>query len=202
MVTLHEHPYAQIIWDSLIAKIKNKYGVAGLMGNLQAESGLYPDRVQGDVPYSSFSQEYTAQVNSGTISKNDFIHNGVNGGGYGLAQWTYYTRKEALYERWKSGGYDSIGSAYLACDFLLWELESSYSDVFETLVNASSIRQASDKVLHDFENPADQSAEVEALRASMGEAIYEAFSGSTPITPTTKKNRLSKLLLMAVAVDE
>ena len=30
------------VWNYLYLKIKNKYGVAGLMGNLEAESGFNP----------------------------------------------------------------------------------------------------------------------------------------------------------------
>ena len=85
------------IWNYFITKIANPWGVAGLMGNLYAESGLNSDIVQGDIPYSDYSVEYTSQVNSGAITEYDFVHNGPNGGGYGLAQWTYYTRKQALY---------------------------------------------------------------------------------------------------------
>ena len=33
---------AKKIWDYLIGKIGNEYGVAGLVGNLYAESGLFP----------------------------------------------------------------------------------------------------------------------------------------------------------------
>lgn len=170
--------YEQKIWNYLKGKIGNEYGVAGLMGNLQAESGLYPDRVQGDVPYSDYSKNYTAQVNSGAISEHDFVHNGPNGGGYGLAQWTFYTRKQALYDKWKSGGYSSIGSIDLALDYLWVELNSTYSGVLSVLKSATSIRQASDKVLHDFENPADQSTSVEETRASMGQAYYNQFTGT------------------------
>ena len=171
--------YEAIIWGYFKNKIGNEYGVAGLMGNLQAESGMYPDRVQGDIPYSSYSQEYTAKVNNGTISEYDFVHNGPNGGGYGLCQWTFYTRKQALYNMYKSRGYSSIGSIGLACEFLWYELQNSYSGVLTVLKNATSIRQASDKVLHDFENPADQSTSVEELRASLGQAWYDLYVGTS-----------------------
>lgn len=204
-----EHPYIRTIWYRLVADIGNKVGVAALMGNLQAESGLYPDRVQGDIPYSSYSKEYTAKVDSGEISENDFVHNGPGGGGYGLAQWTFYTRKQALYDMYKSGGYSSIGSVELACDYLLHELKTSYSGVYSTLKNATSVREASNKVLHDFENPADQTDMVETIRANMGTEIYDAYvndtgedtGGETPSTPTQKKRTLSKLLLYAAALD-
>lgn len=197
--------YEQTIWNYLKNKIGNEYGVAGLMGNLQAESGLHPDRVQGDIPYSNYSKNYTSQVDSGAISENDFVHNGPNGGGYGLAQWTFYTRKQALYDKWKSGGYSSIGSIDLALDYLWIELTTSYSGVFSVLKTASSVREASDKVLHDFENPADQSESVEETRSAMGQAYYNQFTGtggggtgggdSGGGTSTVKKHKLPLLLL-------
>lgn len=171
---------SKFIWDFFVEKIGNEYGVAGLMGNLYAESGLYCDRVQGDIPYSSYSQEYTAKVNAGTISEYNFVHNGPNGGGYGLAQWTFYTRKQNLYDMWKSGGYSSIGARGLACNFLWYELQTDYSGVLNVLRSASSVREASDKVLHDFENPADQSAVVEAKRESFGLHYYNTYGGTTP----------------------
>ena len=33
---------AEKIWNYLYAELKNPYGVAGIMGNIQAESGLNP----------------------------------------------------------------------------------------------------------------------------------------------------------------
>lgn len=34
------------IWNFLYGEIQNKYGVAGLMGNLYAESGLRPNNLE------------------------------------------------------------------------------------------------------------------------------------------------------------
>lgn len=195
--------YKSYIWNYFKAKLGNEYGTAGLMANLQAESGLCPYRLQGDFSTGySTSIEYTAKVDSGAISKNDFVHNGPNGGGYGLAQWTFYTRKQALYEKWKSGGYSSIGSIELACDFLWYELENSFPGVLSVLKRATSIREASDVVLHDFEDPADQSEEVELLRASLGQAIYDELKGTgggggsedEPTTKTKKKKNYNFVL--------
>lgn len=167
--------YAPQIWAYFFNKIRNKYGVAGLMGNLQAESGLYPDRVQGDVPYSSYSQEYTANVDNGTISESEFVNTAL---GYGLAQWTFSSRKQALYDMYKSGSYSSIGSVELGCDYLWYELVNSYSGVLAVLKKASSVREASDSVLHDFESPADQSTSVEVARAKLGQELYIQYSDS------------------------
>ena len=185
--------HSRYIWDFFLEKIGNAYGVAGLMGNLEAESGLYPDRVQGDVPYSDYSQNYTAQVDAGAISEDDFVNNAPNGGGYGLAQWTYYTRKQALYDMYQSGDYSSIGSIELACDYLWYELQSTFADVLSVLKTAKSVREASNKVLHDFESPADQSIAVEINRSAMGQAWFELYNKSTP----HKRKSLSLLLMWA-----
>lgn len=175
---------AQTLWNALKPYCNNnEYGVAGLMGNLDAESGLYPNRLQGDIPFSQASIDYTAQVDSGAISEYNFVHNGPNGGGYGLAQWTYYTRKQSLYDM-KQAMNVSIGSMDLGIAYLEWELTNNYSGVLSAIQNATTIRSASDAVLTGFENPADQSESVKVARAQLGQAIYDTFAGSTPPTPS------------------
>lgn len=185
------------IWLYFMERIGNEYGVAGLLGNLEHESGLYPDRVQGDVPYSNYSKEYTFRVDSGDITEYDFVNNGPNGGGYGLAQWTFPARKQRLYNMYKSGGYSSIGSLELACAYLWWELQNSFPSVLSVLKNATSVREASDKVLHDFEAPADQSEAVEIARTATGQKWYDRYAGGAP-GPSIKKKGLP-LWLMYVA---
>lgn len=200
----------QYIWNYFKNKIGNEYGVAGLMGNLQAESGLHCDRVQGDIPYSDFSKQYTANVDSGVISEYDFVHNGVNGGGYGLAQWTFWSRKQALYNMYKDGNYSSIGCKELACDYLWYELENNYAPVLNVLKNASSIREASDYVLHHFEKPADQSTSVEEVREGLAKALYAELTGtgggdsggsgdSDTDTASTRRRKKFNFILFSVA---
>ena len=79
------------IWDFLLSKIGNKFGVAGLMGNLYAESGLSSTNMENAyenrLGYNDTS--YTNAVYNGSYG--NFIYDAC---GYGLAQWTYYTRKQ------------------------------------------------------------------------------------------------------------
>ena len=85
---------AKEIWDFLLKEIQNEYGVAALMGNLLAESSLrsnnLEDYYQNRLGYTDDS--YTKAVDSRTYT--NFIKDLA---GYGLAQWTFWTRKEALY---------------------------------------------------------------------------------------------------------
>lgn len=174
--------YSDYIWATLYSFIGNEYGTAGLMGNLQAESGMIPYRLQGDfTPGYSTSINYTNNVDSGRYTESEFVHDSK---GYGLAQWTWYTRKQGLYNMYISGGYSSIGDVGLACAYLISELSSSYSGVLAVLRSATSVREASDSVLHDFENPASQGPEVEAYRESLGLAIYAEYAGG-PYPPPT-----------------
>lgn len=177
------YTYGAEIWRLLYADIQNAFGVAGLMGNLVAESGLIPYRVQDDFSTGySESLKYTADVDSGAISEYDFVNNGPGGGGYGLAQWTFYTRKQELYNLKQSKGV-SIGNTSLAVEFLLYELKNDFPGVYSELKNATDIRTPSNIVLHDFESPADQSEEVEIERAALGQEIYTLYSGLTAFSP-------------------
>lgn len=63
-------PNESHIWDVLYEKIGNPYGVAGLMGNLYAESGLLPNNLQNtyekSLGYTDAS--YTQAVDSGSYA--------------------------------------------------------------------------------------------------------------------------------------
>lgn len=205
-MAVQNYGYLKTLWDAFLPWLNNnEYGVAGLMGNLYAESGCVPFRVQGDMTFPfTFSTNYTQNVDNGTIGRYAFCHNGPNGGGYGLAQWTYYTRKETLYDRWQNGSYTSIGDINLAIDQIKAEISgTAYNNTLYVLQNASSIAEASDKVLVDYENPKDQSAAVKALRQQYATDIYNMYSGGGgspdpptpdpppppyPVDPTAKRN--------------
>lgn len=182
--------FAIQIWNGLMADIQNEYGVAGLMGNLQAESGLIPYRVQGDFSNGyTTSITYTSQVDSGVVSESEFVNREQ---GYGLAQWTFSTRKQGLYDM-KQAMNLSIGSVEVAIAYLLYELKNDFPGVYEVLKNAISVSQASDIVLFDFEAPADQSEDVVIARRGLGESIYQEFtgtsSGTTPGDTVTSKKK-------------
>lgn len=179
--------YEKRYWDDLMRRIKNEYGVSGLMGNLDKESGLIPYRKQGDLtpPYIE-SQNYTNKVDNGTITQEQFISDSI---GYGLAQWTFYTRKQQLYNFHRENNI-SIGSYELSLKMLFYELENSYVDTLDVLKTATSIRQASNYVLHNFLKPADQSPEEEEERFQLSQIIYHKFSGSEPEPPISEYNKM------------
>ena len=60
--------------------------------------------------------------------------------------------------------------------YLIKELKSDFSRVYSKLQSASSVRDASDYVLLNFEKPADVSESVKQLRASYGQKYYNQFA--------------------------
>ena len=103
------------IWRYLKSAGLNDFGVAGLMGNLFAESGLNPKNLQNtyEKKLGMTDEEYTAAVDSGSYS--NFVKDSA---GYGLAQWTYWSRKDALLASCKAAG-ASVGDMDAQLNFLL-----------------------------------------------------------------------------------
>ena len=114
------------IYNFLIGKGMTPAGAAGLMGNLYAESGLKPTNIQNSYEKKlGFTDEtYTAAVDSGAYG--NFVNDCA---GYGLAQWTYWSRKKALLEFAKAQG-ASVGDLETQLEFLLHELNTGYTAVF------------------------------------------------------------------------
>lgn len=175
------------IWDFFINAGFTEVGVAGLMGNLYAESALCANNLQnnGNKKLGVSDEEFTQMMDSGKYT--NFVRDGY---GYGLAQWTYWSRKQALLEYAKSKKV-SIGDAKMQCEFILKEL-AGYPAVLQALKGgAKTIREASDSVLLNYERPANQSEDVQKKRAKYGQEQYNKYakgaSAETATTTTTTK---------------
>lgn len=154
-------------------------GVAGLMANLYAESGLRANNLQNsfEKKLGMDDETYTAAVDSGAYG--NFVKDSA---GYGLAQWTFWSRKQALLS-FAQGKGASIGDPRMQCEFLMKELTESYKSVLAVLKSAESVRQASDAVLLGYERPADQSTAVQEKRAAYGETYLERYAGKAAEVP-------------------
>ena len=162
----------KIIWDYFMNKIGNPYGVAGLMGNLKAESDFRPNNLSsiGNKKLGMTDSEYTAAVDNGSYTK--FVNDGYD---YGLAQWVYHTRKSGLLNYAKSVK-QSIGDLTVQLDFIWQELQQ-YSSVYKVLLFAESIKEATEVVMLKYEKPADQSDTAKAKRVGYAETIFRANVG-------------------------
>lgn len=177
------------IWNYLVGNGLSKCGAAGLMGNLYAESGLRPTNLQNSFEKKlGFTDDtYTTSVDNGDYQ--NFVRDGA---GYGLAQWTYWSRKQNLLTFVRARN-KSIGDLETQLAFLIEEMKQSYSSVYQQLRTAGDVLEASNVVLLQFERPADQGIAVQKKRASYSQKYYEmmckggkSMSNSSLVTCTVK----------------
>lgn len=183
------------IWNTLKGKGLSDFAVAGIMGNLYAESGLRSTNLQNAYEKSlgMTDDSYTAAVDNGSYG--NFVHDSA---GYGLAQWTYYSRKQALLDYAKSVK-KSIGDLAMQLEFLWTEIQT-YKTVMSTFASATSVKEASDVVLTQFEKPADMSDAVKNARAGYGQKYYDKYaSGKTQETPAATEKEFRPYLVVVDA---
>ena len=181
---------AEKIWNYLYSKIGNAYGVAGLMGNLYYESALKPKNLQNsyETKLGYTDDTYTAAVDDGSYSRASFKGDSA---GYGLAQWTYSTRKANMYDYIITSLGKSIGDLESQLKFLYKELSESYTGVLSVLKSATDVTTASTKVLTGYEKPANQGSSVQAKRAAKGQEYYDKYASSSSSSSTSSSSSSS-----------
>ncbi len=131
------------IWFYLRNLGYSEAATAGAMGNLKAESQLIPTNLQNDyekggrnaIPPGYTDQTYTEAVDKGTYK--NFVKDEA---GYGLAQWTYSTRKKGLID-YKKKSKTSIGDLQMQLGFLSTELSRWVGGEQFTGASASTAKQ-------------------------------------------------------------
>lgn len=162
------------IWNKLKGFGLNDYAAAAIMGHFFAESGLKANNLQNtfNTSLGMTDAEYTTAVDSGRYS--NFVDDRA---GYGFAQWTFWSRKEALLN-FARAACRSIGDPDMQLEFF-WKEIQSYRSVMDVLKNAASVLEASNAVLHGYEQPQDQSGAAEKKRASYGQGYFDKYADKT-----------------------
>lgn len=180
------------VWWALIDAGFTKIAAAGAMGNLEVESGFKSNNLENE--YESYlgytDQSYTDAVNNGTYPLSKFISDHKNkncGAGYGLAQWTWYTRKEGLYNYAKSKGV-GIDDENMQIEYLLGEMgipgyhtrSIGNSTSKDKLNNASTPEEAADIFRRWIEQGTGSAA-----RRSAARKLYEKYKDTEKPTGGT-----------------
>lgn len=137
-------------------------GAAGLVGNLIAESGVIPSRIEGSKEatpmtakdFAGAKQTFTPQQ---IMDRNYAKKTGPRLPGAGLAQWTAGARRKGLFTHTfgkHTGGAEVLYDMDTQLDYLVTELKSKYPGVNKTLTNSAvTLEDASDDVVYRFEVP-------------------------------------------------
>jgi len=151
------------VWNYLISKGLTPFQAAGMMGNMANEAHFEPRLVE----YAFSSPPHL----SDTVPPNQ---NSKGQPGYGIVQFTSPGYKQALRDRSAQTG-KIAGDLGLQLDYL-WEL--LISNPWGTSLRATTtINDASDVFLKEFERPSDIPGQTPIRRAS-AEKIFNKYSGT------------------------
>ena len=175
--------YARKAYKAYTAFGLTPEGACGLMGNQYPESaGFLANRLEflcvkryKEKGKTYTDATYTQAVDSGKISRAEFLSPMGKHYGYGLVQWTTSSRKAGLYDRAKKKGV-SIADEDLQIEYVLWELEHRFPKVLQKLKTTRSVQEASDYVLQYYERPNGWQS-MKKTRASYGQTYYKELAG-------------------------
>ena len=162
---------AASIYAALRAHGMSEAGACALLGNMEAESALRSDNAQDGMTGLS-DEQYTRAVDSGLYGS--FTGDGV---GYGLCQWTYPGRKQALLAYALNSG-RSIGDEAMQVEFAVKELRQDYPALWQFLCRTDDSDTAAARICREFERPAVNNI---ACRAEAARRYMAELAGNSPV---------------------
>lgn len=168
------------IWAYFKAQGFSEAGIAGIMGNLEAESGYWPNNLENAANEKSgvTDEEFTAMVDDGTITGEEFARSETYGlytgdmYGYGLAQWTYWSRKQGLYEFCREKG-TSIADLTMQLDYIMEELKTRKT-LTAYLKEATDEADACLQFHNGYEGSSDTASRLTG-RINMAKKVFEKY---------------------------
>ena len=143
--------YKQTIYNVFRRHGLTEAAALGMLGNWQCESTCEPFRLQGDFSsMKTVSKAYVMNVMNGSITRDQFAHDQK---GFGLAQWTYFSRKYNLYDYWKASG-KTLDDCTMQTEFAMYELETEYRPLLDFLRSTNDVFTATSRICREYERPA------------------------------------------------
>jgi hypothetical protein len=154
---------AEKVWRFLVGKGLSPEQAAGVMGNLQAESGFNPKRVQGTRTPGGDSD--TMNIDGKT--------------GYGIAQWTNKGRQQNLQDFADKAG-QPVSDLGTQLDFLYMESTTgSRRGTWDNQTKQTDVRAATYAWEDNYENPKSAHAENRVQFANDNLAQFGSVGGSS-----------------------
>ena len=162
------------IWDKFKRAGFSDVMAAAIMGNLYDESHFFSNNLQNsfEKKFKKTDEQYTNEVNSKVYPEDKFSRDGA---GYGLAQWTYWTRKQGLYEFTIKNGF-KIDDLDRQIEYIIEEITKKYSGLYDKLKASRTVKEASYLILTQYEKPADQGPIVQNRRYEYAKTYYNKYS--------------------------
>ena len=150
----------------------NVCAVFGILGNIKAESNCRGNNLQNSFESKlGFTDEtYTKALNDGSYTCDQFQNDHA---GYGLCQWTYWSRKKALYEFWQLYmPYEGIDSVIMQAAFIHREMSMTLKSKLEA---CQTVEEAARIFMLEYEKPANQTEENITKRCEIARDLYTDY---------------------------
>lgn len=175
---------AKYIYDVCRAAGMTYAGAIGMLGNLQGETSDFdPMSVETQYlnRYGLTDAEYTRRADAGEKIHGDyyFTHDSA---GYGIVQWTYWSRKKGLLDFAKAAG-KSVGDLDVQIAYMLKELSGYYTAAWKVLTATESIAEAVKICVTAYEKPANQ-ADAISRRTAYANAWAKLIPDSDAAEPS------------------
>ena len=177
----------QKMWDYLMNQYENPVAAAAVLGNAIGESSLVPYRLSNDIDRDMngeypFSKEYAQAVDSGEITRDEFIFGAKAPVGYdsfGLFNWYGESRKKALYD-YAVSRQTSIFDWEMQLDFAYSEIIERYYDLYEILMTETDLKTATDAFTMIFERASNEDIYTNK-RLWYAQEIFEKYWGTDSV---------------------
>ena len=159
-------------WNFLKSKGFSDAAIAGVLGNLEAESGINPKNLENSYErkLGHTDDTYTRAVDTGAYKTFN-----SDRAGYGLAQWTSAGRKKGLYDLAKSRG-TSVSDIGTQLEWLYQEFIGR--GLGDKLIKTNSVKDMSTWMLQKFEIPKDYKKQYMVdKRYNLSQKWYDKFAG-------------------------
>lgn len=185
------------IWKEIRKQTGSVTFTAALMAHMKAESALRSNNLQNSYErkIGLNDEQYTNAVDSGEYNLEKFAHDSA---GYGLCQWTYWSRKQDLYNFWNDRYLPevSIGDTEMQIDFCIWELSNHYLSIWGKRFEMD-LREAVEVLHKQYERPADQSTEAITRRYNIAWDLWNKYHDVMPDADASGEQMDNQSLILA-----
>jgi hypothetical protein len=208
LVPLHVDP-KKASWEAVslddrrvyvMGLLMNQYGypqtaAAGIVGNVEAESGILPNRIEGSRATSPLRALSLANPKgkptdftpTDVMNRSTKTATGPLKPGIGLAQWTASVRRKGLFQRKGAAGVplgaDVVQDMDAQVEYLVSEMKHWGGNLQARLIAAKTVDDACDLIAYEFETPGSMLSPPDfKKRLPMADpAVQTVFAGRRPL---------------------
>lgn len=167
---------------------------AGIVGNVEAESSILPNRIEGSRATSPLRALSLANPNgkptdftpTEVMNRSTKTATGPLKPGIGLAQWTASVRRKGLFQRKAAGvplGADVVRDMDAQVAYLVSEMKHWGGNLQARLIAAKSVEDACDLITYEFETPGSvlSPPDFKKKLPMADPAVQRVFEGRRPL---------------------